>query len=893
MDDPWGSPWAASDAPPKTELARPTLPETLLSPPPRAFVGSLSISPGQSPWAEDGAFGDWGTWGDSALQQHPTTPRLDGSGRASPFAWPGSTATSPGLKPLPRSRTSSIFRQSSPDPWAAESSLNNRRNTGSSLAPSIQEDAASKQDRWSREGVTRPTGLGIEIGRCDVVENEAELKEEALAKVVEHELDEPPVPPVITGPQDLGKSTAKSILNNDVQETSPRPSSTFSHTSSREIDRQDSPITSIDEDTKSRRQGLSRKPSKVQELVGMYNGLAKATTEELQSVDKQDITRRGKGAEGSPNPNIARGEDDDGADFGGFEDAGQGDAGSRPGSSAASAVSDRSSTPKAAGEDNVPQIPAINATEPQSPPPKTTSAMKELVDKFGPINFDVDLGALDKLSPPVESDEEPEGHTEVPDRLVTDSFTSISERKAWHRISRFGSLRKHDSGDEENYHRVTWSNSEARDETLKIVRRWMEEDSYTGRAILGGSKRTSVFNWDSNAVPIDLNTIFGRKSAHSRTSSVQQPRDSTASSIRSIGSPSVPMTASRTSVSSLNPSEIPSTPVASFGWSSNAHESPKVDKTIPTEKSRYSLEPPSQPSVSTLSARVTAPSPIQPPRPPQPSQQRTSMGDKASDDDDDDWGEMVSSPEVETHPSIEGIISATTESSQPQKQPQDIPVPQTPAGIDPRNFADLSVFEVPASVSKPSQAGDHPEKTSSSPPTTGKSRPQRQPHNIPIPKTPTDNSWTFGEFSVFKALVGASKASDSLEKAPSSSPAAQKSQPQKLTQDIPIPQTPAGNPWDFSDLSVFEAPDSASKAGDPLERVPSFPPTAGQEPHDTDVSATVTVPSVASSVQMTETSLPAPKAVLGPIEDAGAQRGQDEIVRRIVQDLPDLSYMLR
>ncbi|RYP61085.1 hypothetical protein DL771_010261 [Monosporascus sp. 5C6A] len=835
MDDAWGSPWAASDAPPKTELAQPTLPETLLSPPPRAFVGSLSSSPGQSPWAEDGGFGDWGTWGDSALQQHPTTPRLDGSGRASPFAWPGSTATSPGLKPLPRSRTSSIFRQSSPDPWAAESSLNNRRDTVSSLAPSIQ-DAGSKKDRWSREGVTRPTGLGIETGRCDFVGNEAGLKEEASTKVAEHELEKPLVPPVITETRDLEKPTAKSMLNNDVQEISPRPSSTFSHASSREIDRQDSPITSIDEDTKCRRRGLSRKPSKVQELVGLYNGLAKAATEEIQPADKQDITRRVKSAEGSPNPNTARREDDDGADFGDFEDAGQEDESSMPGSSAGSAVSDRSSTPKAAGEDDVPQTPAINATEPQSPPPKTTSAMKELVDKFGPINFDIDLGALDKLSPPVVSDGEPEGHAEVPDRLVTDSFTSISERKAWYRISRFGSLRKHDLGDEENYHRVTWSNSEARNETLRIVRRWMEEDSYTGRAILGGSKRTSVFNWDSNAAPIDLNTIFGRKSVHSRTSSVQQPRDSTTSSAHSVGSPSAPVTAPRASFSSPNPSEMPSTPIASFGWSSNVHESPKVDKTISAEKSRYSLEPPSRPSVSTLSARVTAPSAIQLHQPPQ---QQTSIDDEASDDDDEDWGEMVSSPALEMRHSIEGIIAVTAEKSHPQNQPQDIPVPQTPAVFDPWTFADLSVFEVPASVSKPSQA------------------------------------------------------SDALDKVPSSPPAAKKSQPQKLSQDIPIPQTPAGNPWDFGDLSLFETPAGASKAGDSPERVPSFPPTAGPEPRDTDMSAAATVLSVASPVQRAETPLPAPKAVLGPIEDTGAQRGQDEIVRRIVQDLPDLSYMLR
>ncbi|RYO73749.1 hypothetical protein DL766_000575 [Monosporascus sp. MC13-8B] len=886
MDDPWGSPWAASDAPPKTELARPTLPETLLSPPPRAFVGSLSASPCQSPWAEDGGFGEWETWADSASQQHPTTPRLDGSGRASPFGWPASTATSPGLKPLPRSRTSSIFRQSSPEPWAAESSLNNRRNTVASLAISIQEDEGPKMGRLSEGGVTQLTGLGIEPGKSNLVENGAELKGEAVTKDAEHEIGERSVPPIITEPQELEKSAVKSILNNDVQETSPRPSSTFSRTSNREMDRQDSPITSIDEDTKSRRQGLSRKPSKVQELVGMYNGLAKTTTEELQSVDRQDITRRGERAEGSRDPNTAGREVDDGADFGDFEGAGRGEDGSRPGSSAASAVSGRPSTAKVAGEDEVPHAPVINATEPQSPPPKTKSAMKELVDKFGPINFDVDLEALDKLSPPVQSDEEPGGHAELPDRLATDSFASISERKAWYRISRFGSMRKHDSGDEDNYHRVTWSNSEARSETLKIVRRWMEEDSYTGRPVLGGSKRTSVFNWDSNAAPIDLNTIFGRKPAvHSRTSSAQQPRDSTASSMHSIGSPSVPVTASRASISSLNPSEMPSTPVASFGWSSNVHESPKVDKTISAEKSRYSIEPPRQAPVSTLGARVKAPSPIRP---------GTSVGDEVSDDEEEDWGEMVSSPQVETHPSIEGIVSATAEDSRAQKQPQDTPTSQTPARTNPWTFGDLSVFEAPTSTSKPAQAGDHPEKASSShPPTAGKSQPQRQPHDIPIPQTPADNPCTFGDLSVFEAPVSSSRANDPLEKAHSSTPAAQKSQPPKLPRDIPIPQTPVGNPWDFGDLSVFEAPAGAPKAGNPLEKASSFPPTAGPEPHGTDMSAAVTVPSVAPPGQKTGALLPAPKAVLGPIEDTGAQREQDEIVRRIVQDLPDLSYMLR
>lgn len=851
MDDPWGSPWATSDHPSRNELLvpPPSPPKALLSPPPRAFVGIASASPAQSPWVDDGSFGDWtgtdltqnkksltdwGVWGDASLQQPPSTSsRHDGSGRASPLAWPSSAATSPGLKPLPRSRTSSIFRQSSPDPWAAEFSLKNRRDTLSSFSLSVHEDTSSKPEIPSEE-VAQSSYLGIEVRKSRLVKSEDKLEEQRGTDIDEHEPNQPRVSTIITTSQDPAGPATKPVLN-EIHEISPRPSSTFSHPSSQEIDRQDSPITSIDEDSKSRLQPSRKASGKVHELVGMYDDLTKATTiEEPPSTETRESPQRTDGTENSPDLDKAAEEDEDAVDFGEFEDVAPEGKASGPDSAPISAHSARPSTPRGHAGNTVPQTSTPKSPEVPSPGAKATSvAIVQLVEKFGPIQFDVDPKAVDKLFPAAAADElrnEADQQSEVPDRLVADSFTSISERKAWYRISRYGSKRKHDLGDDENYHRTTWSNSEVRGDTLKIVRRWMEEDSYTGRAVLGGTKRTSVFNWDSTAAPVDLNAVFGRKSSvHSRASSVQQqqqqPRHSTTSSIHSVGPPSAPATAPRASTSSRHTSEVPSTPiVAGFGWiSSSISESPEVDAmaaATTTGKPRHSTDPPplspptllptSQPTPVSVAPRAKAPSPIKPPHP--QAQLRTSKvdevpdddDDEESEDDDDDWGEMVSSPQVEAHPSsIEQIISDLPKQSQspPQQSQQqtqrDLPAVSSPtaaAAVDPWGaFGDLSAFK---------EKGE---------------------------ALPVEGSSMMG---------GELKAEDMV--------------------------------------STDEAEPSPNLA---------------------KASMPVPTPPVLSPVQKTDTSTPGPvpKATLGPIEETGGrqEQEQDEIVRRIVQGLPDLSYMLR
>ncbi|EFX00329.1 hypothetical protein CMQ_7331 [Grosmannia clavigera kw1407] len=75
--------------------------------------------------------------------------------------------------------------------------------------------------------------------------------------------------------------------------------------------------------------------------------------------------------------------------------------------------------------------------------------------------------------------------------------------------------------DEGNYRTVSWQGSVVRSETVKIVRRWMEEDSFTGKPVLGLSgTRGNLFGWDSTTEPVALNDVFKRVSPTSPRSSV-------------------------------------------------------------------------------------------------------------------------------------------------------------------------------------------------------------------------------------------------------------------------------------------------------------------------------------------------------------------------------------
>ncbi|KAI1075910.1 hypothetical protein F5B20DRAFT_558360 [Whalleya microplaca] len=836
MDDPWGSPWASSDTTSKHEPSLPSPPKSLLSPPPKAFFGAISNLSGQSPWADDDGFGDWsrgdqpenaasasewGVWAEPPPQIFQPSPKPFESGKASSGAWPGSTSTSPGLRPLPRSRTSSIFRHHSPDPWAMEASLNDRANNHSPV-PSIALGITTADIK--DELVEEPKGsiLKDKLNTINTQDekDDTQRKEESDGEAIDE--DEAQDLPPMLGNTEIDSNAEPKVESHD---THSRPSSAFSSDSFNGLERQDSPMTSIDEDPKSRLQTLSRKPSnKVQELVGMFDGLAKAIAEEPPVPERRELSRerdRRKSSSGIENA------DESLADFGEFEDA-KSDGGKPP---LNSTTSDRSPTPKAplkagAISPETTEPPIINRpTGPKAP----SLPVQQLIEKFGPIRFDVDLQAIDNLFPNLNdsANDEPTATetSDLPDRVLNDSFTEISERKTWYRISRFGSMRLHDYGDEDNYHRVAWPTSHLHSDVIKIVRKWMEEDSISGRATLGGSKRTSVFNWDSSAAPVDLEKVFARKSSLTlpRPGSTPPSRPDTVQALKGAGSGhetrhSIGGSIHRPSIASKL--SIAATP--GFGWSSDATQSPTRQPTPSNHKKVESLESAIQTKGLVTGMNTGIKSPLAVPVP----YQTSNLASTDAEDEDDDWGEMVSSPRVESQADSTSSLNNDTTTA------------ETSSSVVSRgnNWVPKLSVAIPQTSQPPKQA------------------PSSSAASSAI--TPRADPWPLADFSIF----------DKSARTPKSS-----------RQDT----------WPLADFSVFKSPISRSKStGMKSQKANSLSSLAKPLEHP-QPSAGGIIDSP-SSPQMPAAPL---KAVLGPVQKSN--QDQDSIVRNIVQNLPDLSYMLR
>ncbi|KAI8630227.1 hypothetical protein F5Y19DRAFT_58079 [Xylariaceae sp. FL1651] len=650
MDDPWGSPWASTDK--SSENDPPPLPSpanAFLSPPPRAFFGSTTSLSAQPPWSgvhdDSGGFGvwatadradgtdnqsDWETWAETGLQAPRLSPRLSVSSKEGPLAWP-ENAASPVLKSSSRSRTPSIFRHHSPDPWAAELSLNNKSEIEppsplaetASGAPNLESQSDQILPCIYQSFVSDSVEGKVDDGESPTEETptskDAKVASENDARITSTDVVD-----------DRADKSSKSGI--DVHKPPSRSSSTFSLDSHNEPERQDSPITSIDEERGARLQYNSRKPSgKVQELVGIYDGLTRAVSEEPPTSEQYRISGM-NGREFIRDRQET--EDDKQCDYGDFEDA-------RPPServvrsSSLSALSSASSsTPKAELKDDF-SGEHVQNIEVGMPVFKTAPVrIQDLVDKFGDINFDTNSALIEKLFPELHHsfDDTSAESWEAPDHIISDSFTTISERKAWYRISRYGSMRKHNSGDDENYHRVAWSNSQLHSDTIKIVRRWMEEDSYSGRAVLGGTKRTGFFDWDSDAAPMELDKVFQRSTStanHARTASIpirraiDQPVSTDSRPYRNSTGISL--------ATELRLSSSLSTPAAGFTRGSEAKQAALANRLPHTSNKDLNTPKPSTYSTH-MPALAPRPAPVQ----------TTSV-----DEDEDEWGEMISSPRVE------------------------------------------------------------------------------------------------------------------------------------------------------------------------------------------------------------------------------------------------------
>lgn len=718
MDDPWGSPWAATDSDKGRRAASPA--KSDIAPPPRAFL-SASNSPRipdgleQSPWGggigagtgggggggdDASGFGDWATpavavetpghsvwaggWGGSSPNLL-ATPRDDAAlGRNSPITLPGSVASS---KP---GGGSSGFRQPSPDPWGSGFSSRRPSHNDAGSTPRLVVETASPVD----EPIEIVDGgvFGIE---GDLAWEKADTSGDNIPTIA----DVPDIftPPVLVSmeaeeeekgderstpvPAPLGdiRLSVESIAHGHEDQSSAPSNDNTDY----EEDRQDSPITSIDEEPRGLRPVSRKDSNKVHELVVKFDGLARAVSEEREVVLRARSTSRSSGQK--------REDWTDGGDFGEFEDTHQGQNGNHEPSERLEELPEESEPKREPPAKDPPQRDADTLSptnlEPDTPVPHVSP-----IAKYGPLYFGVDLALVTKLLPePSTSNKLPEVERSVLDNVISDSFTTISERKSWYRISRLGSSRRHNTGDDDNYRRVAWPTSTVHDDTIKIVRRWMEEDSIAGRVALGGGiskTQKNMFGWDSSAEPVALETIFGKKFSHTRASSAQQlkspglfpgPTDGPAK--RS------PLYSAHRATESVGPG------VPSFGWgSSDPAPHPTHQRTISGQS-------------STSSAAIPAPAPAAPVLP-EPRLSVSKNDDNDNDEDDDDeWGEMVSSPVVSQAPVLPTAQQVTPTPLKTTQTVTDIPEqPSKSAVEESRNTAEVSILDpIPADLAPTSQ----------------------------------------------------------------------------------------------------------------------------------------------------------------------------------------------
>ncbi|TLS26547.1 hypothetical protein PpBr36_05495 [Pyricularia pennisetigena] len=682
MEDPWAaSPWTT----PAPENDRG--PE----PPPRAFLTSTTTDslPGlefTSPWGGDDdsnwASGSLNVWGNGATDNPRSRSRENSvqslagsrprsrdnsvSGRAWPIASPGLAA-----KTLSRSSSNSVLRLPGTqlDPWASDTSLE--------LPPSPPKAAVSP-------------GFSAKFNPQDTIPEaspdpdefkELEVGSPQWGRDKEHSVVE--IKDTTTEETDRrAQDSQEEASDQNGKTTRSRASTSCSDDSRQDTRPQDSPITSIDEDSRLKplpHSPMQRKVSaKVSDLAKMFDSAGKSSPatsiprpipstrknfKELVEVARVSSTTTATTVATSiPRPLPAT----------------------------------RASFQTLVEAANISTQPELPATSVPRPPPPTRTNFQELIDKFGSVQyqqeltdkygdvqFTADLKAVDELFEKLDLRDstfaDPED-ADVSDRIITDTFSSISERRVWYRVSRQGTKRLHDAGGDDYYRRVTWRTSEVRNDTFKIVRRWMEEDAFTGgrshlRGYSGGANKAkgAAFGWDSSVPdePVNLDEVFKKK----RQSAPPAPR---------------------------KVDQTPAPAMASFGWSSTPSAAPSNGFSWSTSMMDAAKPPAPNGGPRPVSMFATS-KPLDPPS--------LAPGNK---EEDDDWGEMVTSPGANGNtidpafsmiknldprdkanadvkaPAVKSATPVSSDAIQPAKPPK---TASTPAASQPSDQASTAVSD--------------------------------------------------------------------------------------------------------------------------------------------------------------------------------------------------------
>ncbi|KAL3423135.1 hypothetical protein PVAG01_04883 [Phlyctema vagabunda] len=471
----------------------------------------------EDPWAAKGEFYNPKTsaGGDGILSTWKDDPNLSGQ-KISNQLLPGEN----------------IIRQSSPDPWAAqlvaddrnEDRLEQKQVRTQGDPPRVESEQQINYNVGSRGTMDAP-GMKIPQMSETGTEGQSEMQEDSENRNLSHVLvgQDMSKPGRVDSPSNLSCEEPQSehqievidpdavpftqSIENEAQHVSDRslqssggdtdmledPVSTLenpeiesSRSSSAPSDHShhdeqalpDSPRTSLDEE-QGRSQPL-RKVSKVHELVQHFDSII------AQQLPGQDtITRTTPDPVDHQSDEVDREPEDDMDDFGDFGDYEEG-------------ISDEEPSPSS----------EFNGLQESTGDDVVVSASRK---DHGPVTFNIDINSIESLC--LGAAAATKETVFVPDTIIHDTFQSVEQRKTWYRVSRYGTMRKYNSGDDDNYKRVKWNTSDVRDETLKVVARWMEEDRISGRVVLGGgSKGSSLFGWnDSKQGPVPINSALADK----------------------------------------------------------------------------------------------------------------------------------------------------------------------------------------------------------------------------------------------------------------------------------------------------------------------------------------------------------------------------------------------
>ncbi|TGO62647.1 hypothetical protein BCON_0018g00400 [Botryotinia convoluta] len=1004
MDDPWGSPWADelnNDDGLGVRSIDNVADGNQVGKASEALRNNVNATWGTS----DDGFGDWeedtekkkgGLGLDGAAEQWDTPNHgrelevvNDDVGALSP-GWgnssPSPARAAPKLSPSLLAEPVAISREPSPDPWAnavlseESATVEDKPNSGATITnldtfQEVIEEATDEdsevespeafetivpQPEDSDETKFEPVELPFDettetaIGIIDTVNEEAiglgidlEPKSDLCTEIVEeehHESDDTVLP------------------STQVPEhESSRPSSSPSDISHHDEPLPDSPRTSLDEEPKRSRTTKAVSPD-VQEPAKKFDDPAKPEDElvvddtkveeeiedpaepdnEHAAVIKSEVPEDDDDDDDEieQSSNAEEPDDEDFGDFGDFEEGFSDD-----------------------GEEVIENHNSIEQpiSSELATPQNESSEMCSPKGPTGLVDFSIDLTSVKTLFGEAKEDhDEAAEKIFIPDTIIAETFASTEERKMWYRVSRYGTMRKYNTGDDENYVRISWAPSQVKQETQKIVARWMEEDRNNGHVSLGGtSKGGSLFGWnDPNAPPVPLATILGskRKSVKleakvAAKESVNAPRESSKEVTRDQSrsqsrSPSKPRERSSTNSvdSGVNIKAPPTPPVAQFGWASSpAMQTASGSGITPPDTGSF-MKTFTLPVNSTfgsfgqLSPALPSPAPKSPIKPPPsfaqavkkprpismpPPSTNSSNGKPANlafisndlddDEDDDEWGEMVSSPIVTEAPKFHtrGLrhkksmsLGDTLANSITLPNPQ-VTKLQSGFGLNPKSRLDqIPGPKSPVTLQSPQLSGTIPSPISSNPSFVDLgSTPATTPvpiHSTALPPPSPELSVTaFSDRSPQPILSSPLNRTFTNTWAQAPPPSTSVSAPpitstwsQPLSPPMPPASTSMQDPWASVDFSFFDAPTPAPAVATGPAPILLSKQTTKPRPQS--------YPAPPKPKTVTFSTL-SPKSTLSPPVPTYASHDsktkfemeQDEIVKRIVGGLPNLGYMLR